>query len=835
VEDVVVLNGPSAAALYGADGSNGALMITTKKGGGKNGKPQVILTHTITREEVSFFPKLQQMFGSGSTANFPVYTPDENQQYGPAFDGVVRPIGQPLSDGSIQSIPYAPVDGKNSFWQKALSSQTDVSMSTSDEKGSMRVSAQYIDGATTTPKDKFTKTIFRIGGKRQMSKNLELTYSFNYTQNRYDITSQTPTIYAELMQTPAQIQITKYQDWQNDKYSTPSGYYNPFYRNPYFLLDNYRQYTRNDYLTGSIDLKFSPLTWMDLIFRNAITTRNNTVKGTSDKYQYSDFAKLTTHGTYKKTDVAGSVSESSFYSTRITSEFQAAMRKKINDFNFRLTIGGSLRQDISKSLSASVAGLAVAGTFNLGNTLVTPSASESSAKSRSLGMYGDLNIGYKNFINLHATGRNDWVSTLAPENRSFFYPSVDVAFSPMELFPTLKGSNVISNLKIRGGWSKVGNVTVGAYALDPTFGQAYGYPYTSGGGFTQSNTIVSPGLKPEFTTGYEAGFDADWWKNRVHTSVTYYSTETSNQTVTTSVSTASGYSSYLLNAALTNSRGLETSVNATLIRSRDWELNVGAVYTHVFENKVLAIYGDIVNIGLGSGVSAFVGQPFPVIYSTAYARDPQGRVIIDAVTGYPTRDVNNKVLGATQPTNTLGLNFTLGYKDLHLSAQAEYRGGNVTYMNNTTSFDFSGGGMATVMFNRERFVFPNSSYADPAKPGEYIANTNITVRDGGYGFWTAAPRTGVAENYVASGAFWKLREVTLTYDLPESVLRSVKFIKKASLSIQGRNLIMLLPKTNIYTDPEYSDNGSGSNGVGVAAISSPPASRFYGASISLTF
>jgi TonB-dependent SusC/RagA subfamily outer membrane receptor len=304
VEDIVVLNGPSAAALYGSEASNGALMITTKKGGGKNGKPEVTVTHTLTREEVSFFPKLQQLFGSGSSANFPIYTPDENQQYGPAFDGTLRPIGQPLADGSIQTIPYAPVNGKNSFWQKALSSQTDVSMSSSDDSGSMRVSAQYIDGATTTPKDKFTKTIFKIGGQRQMSKNLEADYSFNYTQNRYDITTQTSTIYAELMQTPAQIQITKYQDWQNDKYSTPSGYYNPFYRNPYFLLDNYRQYTRNDYLQV-IDLKYSATNWLDLTFRNGITSRNNSAKSTSDKYTYSDFAKLTTHGSYKKTDVTG--------------------------------------------------------------------------------------------------------------------------------------------------------------------------------------------------------------------------------------------------------------------------------------------------------------------------------------------------------------------------------------------------------------------------------------------------------------------------------------------------------------------------------------------------
>ncbi|MEO8172169.1 MAG: TonB-dependent receptor, partial [Sediminibacterium sp.] len=718
---------------------------------------------------------------------------------------------------------------------KALSSQTDVAMSTSDDRGSMRVSAQYIDGATTTPKDQFTKTIFKIAGQRQMSKNLNLNYGFNYTQNRYDITTQTGTIYAELMQTPAQIQITNYQDWQNDKYSTPSGYYNPFYRNPYFLLDNYRQYTRNDYLTGNLDLKFAATNWLDLTWRNGITSRNNSVKSTVDKYTYSDFAKLTTHGTYKKTDLAGSVSESAFYNTRVTSEFQAAMRKKFGDFNIRFTAGASLRQDISKSLSASIAGLVVPGSFNLSNTLVTPTASESSSKSRQLGAYGDLNIGYKGYLNLHATGRNDWVSTLNPDNRSFFYPSFDVAFSPMELFPSLKGSDVISNLKIRGGWSKVGQVTVGPYALDPTFSQAYGYPYPAGGGFGQNNTIVSGDLKPEFTKGFEVGFDASWWKNKITTNVTYYSTKTSDQTVTTGVSTATGFSSYLLNAALTNSRGLEATVNANLIRSRNWELSVGAVYTQNLENNVLAIYGDIKNISLGSGVFAFIDQPFPVIYSTAYLRDPQGRVVVDRITGAPQRDPVSKVLGSTQPRETLGLNFQLSYKDFHLSAQAEYRGGNVTYMNNTTAFDFSGGGMATVLYNRERFVFPNSSYADPAKPGEYIANTNVTVRDGGYNFWTQSVRTGVAENYVASGAFWKLREVTLSYDLPEKLLNNIKFIKKASLSLQGRNLLMLLPKTNIYTDPEYSDNGSGSNGVGVAGIASPPASRFYGASISLTF
>ncbi len=837
VEDIQVLNGAGASALYGSEASNGALLITTKRG--SRNKPEVRISNTFTSEKISFFPKLQEQFGAGSTANFPVYTPYENQQYGPAFDGSLKPIGQPLADGSIQIIPYSPVNGKNSFWETGSTNQTDFSISSGDERGSTQFSAQYIDGKGTTPGDKFNKITLRIGGKRTMAKNLEVSYGVNYTQNRYDITSQTGTIYGNLMQTAPNIQITNYRNWRTDKFATPDDYFNPFYSNPYFLADNYRQYTRNDYLSGNVDVKYSPTKWLDFTFRNGITTRNNTVSSTADVFIYSDFAKATTKGSYKKTDITGSLTESSFFSTRITSEFQVGLKKKFNDFNFKLTTGFTVRQDVSESISASISGLVTPGLFNLANTLALPTASNSQYKARQMGAYGDLNIGYKNFINVHATGRNDWVSTLSPENRSFFYPAVDIAFSPMEVFTSMKNSKIINSLKLRGGWSKVGQVNLGgnfgAYQLNPTFSQASNYPFSSGAGFSLDGTIVSNNLKPEITKGWEAGFDASFLKSRLNVNFTWYSTRTSDQTVTASIAPSSGFTSYRLNAALTSSSGLETTVNYVAIRKKDWELTLGAVFTHILENKVLAITADVSTLSLGSGSFAIVDQPFPVIYATSYKRDPQGRVIVDPITGYPSRNDANTVLGSAVPKDILGLNFNLSYKAFRLTAQAEYRGGYVTYMNNTTAFDFSGGGLATVAFNRERFVFPNSSIPDPAKPGEFMANTNITVRDGGYGFWTQAPRTGVAENYVASGAFWKLREVALSYEVPTNFMQKLKYIKRITLSLQARNLIMLLPKTNLYTDPEYSDNGSTSNGIGVAGIASPPPSRYFGGTISLTF
>ena len=277
VENVVVLNGAGAAAFMVLMHRTVHYLSQLRK---EKSRPEIRVSNTYTIEQSSFFPKLQEQFGAGSAANYPVYLPYENQQYGPAFDGSLRPIGQPLADGSIQQIPYSPVNGKNSFWQNGATNQTDISLRSGDDKGSIFLSAQYIDGLGTTPKDKFNKTTVRLNGSRNFTKDLSFNFQTAYTQNRYDITSQTGTIYAELMQTPANIEITKYQDWQNDPYASPNGYYNPFYRNPYFLLDNNRQNTRNDYLTASADLKFAPISWLDFTYRFGITTRNNDVKGT---------------------------------------------------------------------------------------------------------------------------------------------------------------------------------------------------------------------------------------------------------------------------------------------------------------------------------------------------------------------------------------------------------------------------------------------------------------------------------------------------------------------------------------------------------------------------
>jgi TonB-linked SusC/RagA family outer membrane protein len=833
IQDINVLNGAGAAALYGSDASNGAIIVTTKKG--RPGVNTVTVSNTVTFERVSFYPKLQKEFGSGWETG--AYVAYENQQYGPRFDGTIRQLGREnLVTGETQNAVYSPTDEREDFWETGVTNQTDFSISSSDERSTYYISGQYASVQGTTPKDRYNRASIRFNGTRKVTRNLRVAYSTNYVQNRYNITSQTSTIYNNLLNTPAQVPLSRYKNWQTDFFASPEGYYNDYYQNPYFFVDNWRSKTRNDYLTGNIEFTYEPLHWLELVYRAGLSTRNNDGKSTVGTYTYS----MDDYHTGSKADVTGSVSESMFYSTQINSDFQAIIRKNIKDVSFNLTLGHALRINRSKSIDASVSGLVIEDVFNIGHRLPEfPNASSGESESRQLGIYGKLKIGYQNWLYVDVTGRNDWRSVLDPEHRSFFYPSADISFIPTDAFEFLRNSKMLDMLKLRAGWSKVGNVNIGPYSLLPTFGPASGYPFPSGPGYGVGDRIVAPAIKPEITTGVEAGFDMEMMNRRLTAGLTWYSTKTVDQTVPTGVSSATGFSSYLRNTGEVSNEGIEALLHYDIIKTQNLLVRAGGNYTYN-NNKVLSISADIERLQLSTGGSAQVyankGFYFPVLMGTDYHRDPQGRIIVDRITGYPSLDPTIRVLGNTNPKHRVGLDLEVSYKGWRFWALAEYRGGYYVYHNGGSTMDFSGSSIRTVAFNRDRFVMPNSSYEDPNKPGEYIANTNIQVLDGGSGFWADGAgdyNMDVATNYLVKGDFWKIRELSISYDFPTSLLAKTKAIKGASISIQGRNLFLWTPKSNIYTDPEY--NFSDGNAIGITTLAQSPPSRYFGGTITLTF
>jgi len=247
------------------------------------------------------------------------------------------------------------------------------------------------------------------------------------------------------------------------------------------------------------------------------------------------------------------------------------------------------------------------------------------------------------------------------------------------------------------------------------------------------------------------------------------------------------------------------------------------------DNLSLASYGD------NTGSYAIPGYQFPEIMGYDYMRH-NGKVVIDPTTGMPQVNNNLVPLGNANARDILSFTPVITFKSLTLAAVFEYRGGFVRYNSIGFDMDWSGMGIRTVEYNRQRFVFPNSVYQDA--DGKWVDNKNILISENGNGnggFWTDGTENfNVTSNYVTNGAFWKLRELSLTFNVPQSFLSKTKVIKSASIGLEGRNLFLWVPKDNLYTDPDYSDSGSTSNGIGLTGYQPPP-SRYYGFNVSVNF
>ncbi len=848
IDNINVLNGPAAVALYGSQASNGALVITTKHPSA--GTQTIHISQTVTYEHVAFNPKQQKEYGSGGsgygtdTTGKPYYSPLENESYGPKFDGTMRDLGNPLENGDQLTVPYQFFSDRNKFWQTGLSNQTDLSFSSAEAKSSIYLSGQWLSTKGTMLDDKFTRASFRLNGSKEVGTKVHFTYGLSYLQNRYNVTTAETSIYDQFLNMPGNIPITMFKDWQTNEYANPNGYYNPWYGNPYFTLANNRGLTNNDYFTGSLELHFTPLTWLDIVSSTGITMRTQTYKTYTNSFVYTDYATQSSGGF--KTTIAGSDAESSQYYDELIENVKAIAQKRFGDFTLNAIIGASTQQDLQKNLSASISGLVQSGLFNLSNTLNFPSAGNSEFKTRQLGAYYDVQLGWRNYLFLHTTGREDVVSVLNPNNRSFFYPSVDASVVLTDAIKSLNNVSWLNFLKLRASVSKVGQVNLGpganpygAYSLLPAFGQGNGYPYNGVAGYQLSGTLISSDLKPEITKSWEVGLDFRIIHNIIDASVTYYDEHTTNQTLTTSISKTTGFSDLLTNAGETETKGIESSLKVTPVNTKSWIVSVGGTYAYN-DNKVISITPGLDNLSLsaygdGTGAYAIPGFQFPEILGRDYVRH-EGKVVINPATGMPLVNQTLVPLGNANAKNIVSLTPSITYKSLTLAAVFEYRGGFVRYNSIGFDMDWSGMGIRTVQYNRQRFVFPNSTYQDAG--GKWVDNTNILISENGNGnggFWTDATENyNVTSNYVTSGAFWKLRELSLTYSLPQSLLSKTKFIKSAVIGLEGRNLFLWLPKDNLYTDPDYSDSGSGSNGIGLTGYQQPP-SRYYGFNVSVNF
>ena len=859
IENISVLKGASAAALYGSEAANGVLLVTTKTGA--KGKPNITYSMTATMTEAAYFPKFQTRFGAGQTDDISgtptfnsligasSYYTDENQQYGPEFDGELINVGSPIYDGTATGhyiqLPYAYVEGgRDNFYDKGYGIQNDLSYSSSDERGSMYLSYQRLDQTGIIPGDKSTRQTVRLNSSRNY-KNFRASAKIAYTHATYDVTNDSNAGIYDLLNLPGNFNISDYKNWreENGSGANPNEWINDYYDNPYFAIDTQRRETRQDRFVGSVDLDYQVLPWLRLTGRAGLNIGVNNNDRKTYAFHFSDWARDKIY--HASSDQNAAFNTASRTQNRFNMDFMAFANHKFSkDFEVKGMLGWSLQDNFSEFKYAEASALALDDFFNLKNKVGELSGSNSISRSRKVGVFGSIDLAWKDWAFLQLTGRNDWTSLLDPTNWSFFYPSANASVVLTDAIPSLK-SDAFNHFKMRASAAKVGTVNIGAYQLENTAATADGFPFGTLAAYQLSSTLRTSDLEPEFTTEYEIGAEFGFFRNRITLEAAAYFQKTTNQTVNVSIPTSTGFSSRYINAGTMEGKGIELDLRLNpLIKISDFRWNVGFNVTFL-ETKVTELAGDATELILDDDYAgyAILGMSFPQIKATDWKRNSEGKVIVDSKTGMPTAG-DIIPAGTSDPTVRLGLTSNMKWKGFTLGATFDYRGGHYTRFGIEYNALFTGSSYLSATSGRQRFVFPNSviEVKDANGNVSYQDNTNITVRTGGVDFWNGVYKQGRA-NQVISAASWRLRELSLGYDVPQKYLKKVGFLQRASFSLVGRNLFMWTPKTNIFGDPDFTGTGGNSNisgssynkNVSGMGATSSTSTRNYGFNLLLSF
>lgn len=862
IESVSILKGGQAATLYGSAGINGALIITTKKG--TKGKIKVGYSNSTNFEQISFLPQFQEKYGSGShyypSFGSAGYSSDplvrmqgnwrsyENQQFGDPFDGSMRMLGRTAENGSQLIVPYSAVkNGRYKAFDTGVSMNNQISFQGGDDNGTFYMSAENQKIQGIVPHDKSERTGARLTATREYGK-LMTGFNASYTQAAYDRT--TSDFYNDVINQPANLPLSDLRDWQNNPLANPNGFYNDYYNNPYFNADNNRSRYKDANITGNLNLTYKPTTWLTITERIGVMNNSRTQKNTTGKFLYSDWAKTKSFipapyyrdgdgtGIYRAiTDILGSVTDYSRTENVINNELQFQLTKDFGPLSNKLILGHSVYQRYIKEIQVGSSSIVVPDVYNVSNRQGELTGFENNYLQRREGFYADLTTNYKNWLILNGTFRYDQTSLFYKPTRpknfySYPYYGVALSFIATDAFPSIK-SSFLNYAKLRVNYNKNANDNVPFYGLDLTYPNGANFPFGNTVGLTVGNTLPDANLKPEVVYSSEIGGEFQLFNNRVNLDVSAYTQNSKGQVITVKVPNTTGFSNLLINVGETKNWGYEAELKYLIARGGkfDWDASVRYSYN---DNKVVDLYPGIDEFLLSgySYASTYVikGSRFPMLKTDGYqyAPDGSGYRLVNATTGYPLRQSSLSPRGGTLPRNIVGLGSKLTYGSFGFTFNFEYRGGNFMYSDLGRQMTFTGSGKWTD--NRTDQIFPNSAVLN--SDGSVTPNTTIKVREPEYALWVDQYRL-ISENFVNKAWFIKLRDINLSYNVPQSFLAKTKLFSTASISLYGRNLITIVDKMNYYTDPEYSFTTG--NGLGINNTSQTPPVRQFGVNINLGF
>lgn len=817
IADIQVLKGAAASALYGYRGGNGAILITTKSG--KAGEVlSVELNNNFTLNNIIDFRDFQNEYGQGTQGVKPTSATSALNSavssWGPRFDGseAVNLLGNTYT--------YSPgPDNWKNFYRNGINNQTSVAIAGSSEKVRYRVGLSNLYNNPNIPNSNMKQQGINTNTSYKITDKLELTITANYifeqVKNRALLANNSTNINASTLYLGNGYDIRWLNPYRNADGNELLPGTNLYFNNPYFLAYEHQNNTDRNRLTGAATLKYDILDWLSI---QGQVSR--------DGYVFQ-FRKVTPTGTAYAN--GGELTEYERNFRELNANFLITANKKIGEnFSINASLGGNHQDNINRAyglLGGAAGPFIVPYVYNINNinapnTKYVPEYERFRVNS----FYGTADFGYKDFLFLNFTGRNDWFSTLNPSNNSYFYPSVSTSFVFSEAFDL---PEAISFAKFRASYAESSNGTTPYQNLLNFSLRTYdkdGVPL----GYVKNENVPNTNLRPVQIREYEAGLNMQFFNNRLSFDAAVYQKDTKDDIAIISTSTASGYNAAIQNIGEVRNRGIEGLISGTPVQNDNftWNTSLNLAFNdseikYLGEGvNALTIQGSEAAYGSGVVVSNVVGMRYGQIMGFAYRRDDQGNIIYGS-DGNPLRTDGVVPLGSGVYKTTGGFSNQFKYKNFSLSALFDFKFGAKLY--SATNLLLYNAGLHKETLNGREGGVIGAGVTEDGSP-----NT-VAVPAQNY-YQNLAINNNIAEEFVYDASFIKLRELSLGYTLPSSFLQKMPF-KAATISLVTRNLATLLKHTpNI--DPESAYNNS--NAQGLEATSNPPV-RSFGFNLNVKF
>ncbi|MEQ9298312.1 MAG: SusC/RagA family TonB-linked outer membrane protein [Cyclobacteriaceae bacterium] len=847
IETISVLKGPSAAALYGSRGANGVILITTKTGKGVKGIG-VSYNQTVSFETALRIPKYQNDYGQGAGGEFEfgdgfgAGTNDNiDESWGPRLDGrLINQHNSPTSSGfragdfalrprnedgtfsdSVTPLPWvANPDNIENFFETGHTVTTNVALTGGNDNGNFRVSYTDLQSEGILPNTDYNRGTFAVNGSYKLTDWLKASASINYVNsnsgNRPNNSYGTENIMYLWVWFGRQIDMSTLENyWQPGLEGVQQFNYNyNWHDNPYFTMNENTNGFDKDRVFGNLRLDFDLTKDLKLMLRSG-TDFFNELRQSRRASSTQRFAR----GQYR---------EDLIYFNERNTDFLLTYNKEINsDFNATISLGGNRRDEENRYRRFSANSLSVPGIYNFGNAAEPLTKTQFDDQRRVNSLYGFANVSYKNILFIDVTGRNDWSSTLPSGENSYFYPSVSMSAIISDMID-LPGA--FSFVKLRAGWASVGNDT-DPYALRNTF--AFNEPWGSDQRVSATTELKNANLVPEQANSIEVGADLRFFKGRLGLDVTYYRTNTKNQILTLPVSLTSGYESRIINAGEIENQGVEIMLNATVLElSNGFTWNSTINYTRN-RGKVIDLVDGLQTYTISSNyvqVNAEVGGRMGDVYGTGFqlVEDQNSEFfgqVVHNQDGFAIRDPDLRNLGNFNPDFMVGFQNNFSFKGINLGVLFDWRQGGVVN-SRTVLIGGTSGMMDFTAVGREEGIISEGVILQD--DGSYRPNdVRLSGRD--YYWWRY--NRGNEEVGMFDASYLKLREVSLGYSLPRSILGNLP-IQSLTFSVVGRNLALWTE--NPHFDPETLSFNGGTIVPGVEDMATP-SSRSIGFNLNVKF